>query len=154
MQSGYSVPAEVQPINITGTPQAGLTCCPRYCNMPDVVANCTAPNLLSSRDANAACQSVDGQGNVSTLGTQAFKAVCPAASTFNGDRSVPAGSQPVMGSCGRGTNYNIKFCPRAGADPCQAAAVPAPAPVQAAAQHAPGKFLPGSHSTELTNHRT
>ncbi|KAK9864517.1 hypothetical protein WJX84_000430 [Apatococcus fuscideae] len=120
LQSGYSVPADIEPYGLIGNPAQGLTCCPRYCSISNVNAICQAPDV----DDNGACENVDGTGSVATAATRAFKNACPSASTFVGD-TMGANGASVNGSCGRGTNYNINFCPSA---PGVCPAPPAPAP--------------------------
>ena len=131
MQSGYSVPMEIEPFTVTGSPAQNLTCCPRRCSVrdADLPSICTAPNLLEegmdSEFDFGACQNVDGTRTAATPGTQTLKAICPSASTFSGDMSGPNGTS-VLGSCGRGTSYNIHFCPTG--TPAACPAPPAPAP--------------------------
>lgn len=129
LQSGYSVPIEIEPFAVTGSSAQNLTCCPRRCAIrdEDIRSMCTAPNLLEDGQDGGfgACENVDGTGRSATAGTQVFKAACPFASTFSGDVAGPNGTS-VLGSCGRGTNYNIHFCPMGTPAACPAPAAPAP----------------------------
>ncbi|KAK9833197.1 hypothetical protein WJX74_009814 [Apatococcus lobatus] len=132
LESGYSVPVEIEPFATTGSPAQNLACCPKRCSVPDeeAASMCKAPNLLENgQDSDfGACENVDGTKKSPTDGTRAFKNMCRSASTFSGDISGPNGTS-VLGSCGRGSNYNINFCPSGTPAVCPAPAAPAPAPL-------------------------